>query len=218
MMNRYTIFLLSVVISCAGCATAPQVTSLYPVVPVENAFLDPTIVGTWTVEETGEIWKFFQPEKKEEGEEGKYPWFLTVTDETGQVSLYQVDHDMLGETPVLQVYPAYHLSGDYEEDLLFWLHVHTLPLYRIYRAQISDREFVLTELDSRRINRFLKDSPGAVEHLTRKGRLILTSHPVQTREFLSDGMEDREAFWSRKVLRMTRKEPEPTPAPEEGAP
>lgn len=218
MMKKSTIFLLFIILSSAGCATSPPLTSLNPIVPVENAFLDPTIVGTWTVEETGETWEFFQPKEKKEGDEGEYPWFLTVTDEMGQESLYWADLDMLGDATVLQVYPAYYMGDETSDELLYYTHIYTLPLHRIYRLEKEGADLILSEVDSRRINRRLKDSPGAVEHLTIKGRLILTSHQVQTREFLSDGMEDRDAFWSRKILRMTRIEQEPEPAREEGAP
>jgi hypothetical protein len=218
MMKKSTVLILFIVLSSAGCATSPPLTSLYPIVPVENAFLDPTIVGTWTVENTGETWEFFLPKEKKEGDEGEYPWFLTVTDEMGQESLYWADLDMLGDATVLQVYPAYHLSGDFEMDLLFYLHAFTLPLYRIYRAQISDHEFVLTELDSRRINKHLVKRPEAVKHQLVKGRLMLMAPPAQTRTFLLDRMKDSDALWSRKVLRMTRLKAVPETASEVGAP
>ena len=124
--------------------------------------------------------------------------------------------DMLGDAPVLQVYPAYYLGDDF--DLLYFVHVYTLPLYRIYRAEREGPALLLTEIDYLRISKDLESNPEVVKHLLIKGRQMLMAPPNQTRKFLLDRMEESDSFWSRKILRMTRIEQDLEPAPEEGAP
>ncbi len=214
MIRRSLSFLILSALFCYGCSGVPPVVFLYPVVPPGNAFLDPSIAGTWTSEKTGDVWEFFQPEKPEEGEEEEYPWFLTVTDRSGRVSLYAADLDVLGPATVLQVYPAYYNEDDL--DLLYYAHVYTLPLHRIYHVQRSGPDLILTEVDSRRLTKHLENSSEPVHHRAIGGRLVLMGPPGPTRDFLAREAEAGDGFWSRKVLRMIRLEPEPGKPSEEG--
>lgn len=186
-----------------GCASAPPVVSLYPVLPADNAFLDPSIAGEWHSEKTGEVWNFFQPERPgvDDGEE--YPWFLTITGKEGRESLYYVDLDKVGSVTVLQVYPAYNYSGE-AIDQLYLEHFYSLPLHRIYRVERPGQDLYLKEIDSRRMARKLRNSGAAVDHRVLKGRLVLMGQSGPIREVLLGETGGRENLWARKALRLVR--------------
>jgi hypothetical protein len=181
-MKSLRTLILAGVILGSGC-----VLSLNPLYTDADLTMDPSLVGTWVDNETGETWIFSNCEK--------FKYTLLHSDPDGRKGEYEARLVKIEDKLFLDVLPV--KPRFVQNDLYRDRFIATHTFVHIVR---KDSTVEISYMDPRWLEDYLSENPDAIRHEKVGGDVVLSSSPKETQKFITESINLRGAFSEPSVL------------------
>jgi hypothetical protein len=162
------------------------VRSIHPFYEDGDAYFDASLIGKWSDEGRTESWVF---EKA-----GSSEYRMEYTDENGRTGTFEArlfkirNRIFMDITPVRSPYVQGFYGG------------HLLSVHTFFGLELGKDSAKLMYLDPAWLKRHLQNSPGAVEHTTVDGEVLLTDSTKKLKAFISTHLDTPGAFEQTEII------------------
>ena len=171
MTSAKYIIVAAVALLFIGCPAR----SIFPLLAAKDVVFNPSLVGTWVGENEKETYTF--QASKDKG------YIVTVRDEKGDTSIYNVQAGQLGKFWFLNSLPA---GGTSE--------YHMVPTNLVWQMWLAGDTLRLTSLEGDWLRKMIDSAKLAIPHVVMNGDVILTASTEELQQFVLHYANDTEAF------------------------
>ena len=197
-MKKITI---SVLVGTAWLVAGCFPTSINPLYTEPDLAFDPALAGVWRGDDEGdaakETWAF---EKA-----GDKSYKLVHTDKDGRAGQFEVHRLKLGDTFLLDFFPA--AGSDQETNRNEIYQFHFVPVHSFAKVSRTDSALHLTFMGLEWLGKLLEKNPQAIGHEmvgpANDQRCVLTASTKDLQKFVRQNLDNKEAFIDPIKLKRT---------------